>query len=96
MRIEGHGEVNAHINSNYDWVDRTRIPIPILTSPQVAFHCGARQIHMTAGECWLFDTWKTHNVINNTSQPRIHLVIDTGLSKAQNPICFGTWLFRTA
>ena len=32
---------------------------------------------MRAGECWLFDTWRMHNVVNDHSLPRIHLVADT-------------------
>jgi hypothetical protein len=32
---------------------------------------------MAAGECWLFDTWRQHRVINDAEQSRIHLVIDT-------------------
>ena len=32
---------------------------------------------MRAGECWIFDTWTEHNVINDHALPRIHLVADT-------------------
>jgi uncharacterized protein (TIGR03032 family) len=32
---------------------------------------------MAAGEAWIFDSWKTHNVVNPVTSPRIHLVADT-------------------
>ena len=32
---------------------------------------------MAAGECWIFDTWREHNVVNDASRSRIHLVVDT-------------------
>ena len=32
---------------------------------------------MGAGECWIFDTWRRHRVLNEGSAQRIHLVADT-------------------
>ena len=32
---------------------------------------------MAEGECWIFDTWRMHNVLNPTARERIHLVCDT-------------------
>lgn len=32
---------------------------------------------MRAGECWIFDTWSMHNVVNDANEERIHLVADT-------------------
>ena len=32
---------------------------------------------MRAGECWIFDSWRRHKVINASDQDRVHLVIDT-------------------
>jgi hypothetical protein len=32
---------------------------------------------MAAGECWIFDTWSRHRVINDAERQRVHLVIDT-------------------
>ena len=31
---------------------------------------------MNAGECWIFDSWRLHNVINSGAENRTHLVID--------------------
>lgn len=37
---------------------------------------------MAAGEAWVFDNWRLHNVINPTPDERIHLVADTAGSAA--------------
>jgi len=29
---------------------------------------------MAAGEAWIFDSWRVHNVVNPRTDPRIHLV----------------------
>ncbi|AVP96663.1 TIGR03032 family protein [Ahniella affigens] len=77
MRIQGNGEAHAHVDTNYYWMTRYRVHVPIVTEPGVQFIVGKRAVNMAAGECWVFDTWSTHNVINTMPTERIHLVIDT-------------------
>ena len=77
MRLNAGAEVSEHVDFNYHWYSRVRIHIPIITNPQVIFHCGDQAIHMRAGECWIFDSWRRHKVINASDQDRVHLVIDT-------------------
>lgn len=77
MRLSGHAEVNEHVDANYYWRDRARVHIPIITQPTVSFHCADAVVHMKAGECWVFDTWSQHKVINDAERARIHLVADT-------------------
>jgi hypothetical protein len=77
MRLSGQAEVTAHVDVNYYWAERTRVHVPIVTQPTVRFICGGAEVNMRAGECWIFDTWTEHNVINDHALPRIHLVADT-------------------
>ncbi len=77
MRLSGHAEVTEHADVNYYWRERMRVHIPIITQPTVSFHCGNERVHMAAGECWVFDTWSLHRVINDATRARIHLVVDT-------------------
>jgi uncharacterized protein (TIGR03032 family) len=77
MRIEEEGELAPHVDLNYYWRDHLRVHAPILTTPDVEFECGGRQVHMAAGEVWVFDTWRPHLVRNPARAPRVHLVIDT-------------------
>lgn len=77
MRLSGHAEVTPHVDVNYYWRDRARVHVPIVTQPTVTFYCGAHQTHMAAGECWIFNTWTLHRVLNDAGQSRVHLVVDT-------------------
>ena len=77
MRLAGHAEVTPHVDLNYYWRERVRVHVPIVTQPTVRFRCGDADIHMAAGECWIFDTWRMHHVINDAERARIHLVADT-------------------
>lgn len=77
MRLSGQAEVSPHVDINYYWRERMRVHIPITTTPSVRFHCGDSDIHMAQGECWIFDTWRLHRVMNAGNEERIHLVADT-------------------
>lgn len=77
MRLDGNTEATLHVDTNYYWAERVRIHVPILTSESISFHCADRSLHMPAGQSWIFDTWRPHNVLNNTGDRRIHLVADT-------------------
>lgn len=77
MRLNGQAEVRAHVDINYYWRERMRVHVPIVTTPSVRFQCGEGEVNMAAGECWIFDTWRRHRVLNQGSDTRIHLVADT-------------------
>ncbi len=77
MRLNGQAEVRAHVDINYYWRERMRVHVPIVTTPSVRFQCGEGEVHMAAGECWVFDTWRRHRVLNAGNDTRIHLVADT-------------------
>lgn len=76
MRLAPGAEVPPHVDFNYHWRSHVRLHVPVLTTPEVRFHCGDAVVHMRAGECWLFDSWRRHRVVNASAQARIHLVID--------------------
>lgn len=77
MRIEPGGHAQPHFDTHLYWKDRVRIHVPIVTNPDVTFLAGADKAHMAAGECWIFDTFRIHDVLNPTSLYRVHLVLDT-------------------
>jgi uncharacterized protein (TIGR03032 family) len=82
MRLDGNAEATAHCDTNYYWTQRVRVHVPIVTTPDVSFFCGEKSVHMAAGEAWIFDTWRVHNVLNPRPTRRIHLVADTTGSAA--------------
>jgi hypothetical protein len=77
MRLSGGAEVTRHVDQGYYWTDRVRVHVPIVTQPGVRFECGDAAVNMAAGECWIFDTWRLHRVLNEDDRSRIHLVCDT-------------------
>lgn len=77
MRLAGQAEVTRHADQGYYWTERVRVHVPFVTQPTVRFECDGQTIHMAAGECWIFDTWRQHSVQNDAVQSRIHLVCDT-------------------
>ncbi len=77
MRLAGHAEVTPHADAGYYWIDRVRIHVPIITQPTVRFDCDNVAVNMAAGECWIFDTWSRHFVLNDAVESRVHLVCDT-------------------
>jgi hypothetical protein len=77
MGLGAGADVPAHIDSHYYWRTHWRIHIPVITNPQVLFTCGGETVHMAAGECWVFDSFRGHKVQNGGSEQRIHLVLDT-------------------
>jgi len=77
MKLAGQSEVIAHVDTNYYWRERMRVHIPITTTPDVRFQAGEAEVHMATGECWIFDTWRRHRVVNDNNRERIHLVVDT-------------------
>lgn len=77
MKLDARSEVSLHVDFNYHWYSRVRIHIPVVTNPAVVFHCGRESVHMAAGECWIFDSWRRHRVVNPSAEARVHMVIDT-------------------
>lgn len=77
MRLSGEAEVSMHVDVDYYWREHVRVHVPITTQPDVRFYCADQSLHMAAGECWIFDTWQKHRVVNSATRARIHLVADT-------------------
>lgn len=77
MGLRAGGEVPRHVDTHYYWRTHWRIHIPVITNPDVTFTCGGETVHMAAGECWLFDSFRWHRVHNGGEQQRIHLVLDS-------------------
>ena len=77
MGLEPEAEVPAHVDVHYYWRTHLRIHIPIVTNPAVTFTCGDTSVHMAPGECWVFDSFRWHDVQNKGTERRVHLVLDT-------------------
>ncbi len=77
MGLAPGAEVPEHVDAHYYWRTHLRIHIPIITNPGVTFTCGGETVHMAPGECWVFDSFRWHEVHNRGAEQRVHLVLDT-------------------
>lgn len=77
MGLAAGANVLRHVDVHYHWRMHTRIHIPVITNDKVIFTCGDQSVHMGAGECWVFDSFRMHSVRNGGTEKRIHLVLDT-------------------
>jgi hypothetical protein len=77
LRLAPGAVVPIHADIHHHWFYRVRMHVPIVTRPEVQFTCDGERVHMAAGEAWLFDNWRLHQVENPTDSERIHLVGDT-------------------
>lgn len=77
MGLGPGGSVPEHIDINYYWRTHVRVHIPIITNPGVQFRVGGETAYMAPGECWVINTFQSHEVHNQGSEQRVHLVLDT-------------------
>jgi hypothetical protein len=82
MKLSAGAEVTPHADIAYYWRDRVRVHVPVVTDPGVRFMCGDEVVNMAQGECWIFDTWRPHRVLNPAAHERVHLVADSVGSEA--------------
>lgn len=53
-----------------------RYHIVLNSAPGSLFRAGDETVHMRTGELWWFDNTQEHEVINNSAEDRIHLIVD--------------------
>lgn len=59
----------------------TRFHIVLQSQPGVVFRAGDESVYMAPGEVWWFDNKQEHEVINNSADDRIHIIIDIRTSR---------------
>lgn len=69
-RISPHADTPAHAEYY------SRFHIVLESNEQTTFLAGDEQVHMRAGEIWWFDNKQVHEVVNEGTSDRIHLVVD--------------------
>lgn len=69
-RIFAHADTPAH--AEY-W---DRFHIVLASAPGSNFRCADETVNMGTGECWWFNNLLEHEVVNNSADDRIHLIVD--------------------
>jgi quercetin dioxygenase-like cupin family protein len=69
--------IREHSDYRLGWEDgEIRVHVAIITAPGVGFVLDGRPIDLPAGEAWYLDFNRPHQVTNNATVTRIHLVVD--------------------
>lgn len=80
-RIAPGGSIFPHCDSAEHAEYYERHHIVLQAAPGVDFRCEDEHVTMLPGEIWWFNNALEHEVINNSGQDRIHLIVDIRSSR---------------
>jgi hypothetical protein len=80
-RLPSGGKIAPHEDGGAHAAYYDRFHVVLNSNPGCLFRCGDETVHMATGELWWFDNSKEHEVINNSSDDRIHMIIDVRTSR---------------
>jgi hypothetical protein len=75
------GVIFPHVDTKAHAEYYSRFHVVLQSQPGVVFRAGDEQTYMATGEVWWFDNSKEHEVINNSGDDRIHMIIDIRTSR---------------
>jgi hypothetical protein len=80
-KLKPGGKIYRHADTKDHAEYWDRFHIVLQSEPGSMFYCDDEQVMMQTGEIWWFNNALEHEVINNSSEDRIHLVVDIRTSK---------------
>jgi hypothetical protein len=80
-KIAPGGVIYPHADTPLHAEYYSRFHIVLQSQPGVVFRAGDEQVYMAAGEVWWFDNKQEHEVINNSADDRIHMIVDIRTSR---------------
>lgn len=70
------GKIDRHFDDGAYAEHYDRFHVPLVSDTGNVFTCGDEQLHMQPGELWQFNHRINHEVVNNSTTSRVHLIID--------------------
>ena len=80
-KIAPGGVIFPHVDTPVHTDYYSRFHIVLQSQPGVLFRAGNEQVYMATGEVWWFDNSQEHEVINNSADDRIHMIVDIRTSR---------------
>jgi hypothetical protein len=80
-KIEAGGKIIPHADTPAHADYYTRFHVVLQSFPGVHFRCDDEQVYMATGEVWWFNNKLEHEVINNSAEARIHMIVDIRTSR---------------
>lgn len=80
-KIAPGGKIFPHADTPSHAEYYSRFHMVIQSQPGVDFRCGDEHVFMPPGTAWWFNNKLEHEVINNSADDRIHMIIDVRTSR---------------
>ncbi|WP_217449734.1 aspartyl/asparaginyl beta-hydroxylase domain-containing protein [Cupriavidus taiwanensis] len=80
-RLKPGGRILPHADAGAPATYYERFHVVLLSAPGCVFRAGDEQLHMRTGDVYWFDNEQVHEVVNNSAEDRVHLIIDIKTSK---------------
>jgi len=74
-------KIDPHVDGGSHAAYYERYHIVLQSRPGSVFRCGDETVHMAVGDVWWFDNSIEHEIVNNSDDDRIHLIVDIKASK---------------
>lgn len=78
-RLAPGGRIAAHADVGNAYVEQPevmRLHVALQGLPGSLYHCADETVQMLSGSCWWFQHREVHYIENNSSDDRIHLMVD--------------------
>lgn len=75
-KIRPGGRIFPHADTPVHATYWDRFHYVLQAMPGCVFRCGEESVNMRTGELWWFQNAEEHEVINNSADDRIHLIVD--------------------
>jgi hypothetical protein len=74
--LKPHSVILPHEDSGFSLIVPHRVHIPVITNTDVIFGCGETILNMVPGNIYEINNQLQHFVENNSSETRVHLIVD--------------------
>lgn len=75
-RLRPGGKIDPHEDGGEHAAYYERYHVVLQGLPGSVFRCGTETVQMRTGEVWWFNNGIEHEVINNSADDRIHMIVD--------------------
>ena len=75
------GKIAPHEDGGSHAAYFDRFHIVLNSAPGCLFRAGDETVQMSTGDLWWFDNSKEHEVINNSADDRVHMIVDVRTSR---------------
>jgi quercetin dioxygenase-like cupin family protein len=80
-RLPAGGRIYPHTDDGAHAEYFERFHVVLSSGPGCKFRAGDETVHMAPGEVWWFDNSQEHEVMNDSKDERLHLIVDIRCQK---------------